>query len=92
MTMIQILSAKSGIVAHSDLRRFLRQRAQQRVACFEVASSFCRASYPVNAPQEECPRSLRARLGHLMSGDPGARRIRGRKKAGQLRPLAQNQI
>ena len=34
MTMVQILSAKSGIIMHSDLRCFLRQRVQQLVALF----------------------------------------------------------
>jgi hypothetical protein len=34
MTMVQILSAKSGILVHSDLLRFLGQRVQQLVALF----------------------------------------------------------
>jgi hypothetical protein len=39
MTMVQILSAKSGIITHSDLRRFLRQRVQL-VALFRYGVQF----------------------------------------------------
>ena len=40
MTMVQILSAKSGIIMHSDLRHFLRQRVQQLVALFRYGVQF----------------------------------------------------
>lgn len=81
---------------HSDLRRFLRQRAQQPVALFRYGVQFlpCLLSNQRVAREmfEIASCAATSLRGHLMSGDPGARRICGRKKGCQLRQLAQNQI
>src|SRR5229473_2624944 len=93
MTMVQILSAKSGIIMHSDLRRFLRQRVQQRVALFRYGVQFLprllssqRVARKMFAIASCAATSLRW---HLMKGDP---RARARAGVGAAIPLAQNQI
>jgi len=44
MTAMQILLAKSGIVAHCNLRRFHQQRAQQPIALFALSTRYDAAS------------------------------------------------
>jgi hypothetical protein len=83
MTMVQILSAKSGIIMHSDLRRFLGQGVQQPVALFRYGVQFL--PRPLSSQRfaremvEIASCAATSLRGQLMPGDPGARRIWAQK-------------